>query len=77
MTTRSHKGIAYSEHQRDGKSLDHAVEPSSPNPKRATCLVCGRRVHFVRRTYGPNARAAHWQHTGDGLAQFRSWAIER
>jgi len=70
----NHKGIAYDQGERRGP-VGHAVEPTSPDPRRAKCAICGRNVHFVRRTYGPNGRAAHWQHTGDGLAQYRSWHL--
>jgi hypothetical protein len=76
MNKSSHKGIAYSQgYRRVGP--DHKPEPSSPNPRQAVCNVCDSAVHFVRRSYGPNGRAAHWQHTGDGLAQYRSWGLGR
>ncbi len=70
--SRDHKGIAYRDGYRRGP-IGHAVAPSSPNPRRAVCTVCGRSVHYVKRTYGPHGRAGFWQHTGDGLAQYRSW----
>lgn len=70
--TRSHKGIAFSEGERRGP-VGHPVAPSSPDPRRATCSTCGRRAMYVRRTYGPHAKAGHWQHVGDGLVQYRSW----
>jgi len=74
---RDHKGIAYRQggeaREIVARPVGHAVVPTSPDPRRARCETCGRDVHYVRRTYGPHARAGHWQHTGDGLAQYRSW----
>jgi len=69
---RGHKGIAYQQGYR-GAGPDHRPEPSVPDPRRAVCTACGRSVHYVRRSYGPHGRAGHWQHTGDGLSQYRSW----
>lgn len=69
---RDHKGIAYREGQpgRDGKPRDHRVDP---DPARKRCRTCGDKAMYVRRSYGPHGRAGHWQHAGDGLAQYRSW----
>ncbi len=76
-TKRDHKGIGYRsggpEERRRLRAQDHAPQPDRPDPRTASCIVCSRRVHYVRRTYGPDGRAGHWQHTGDGLAQYRSW----
>lgn len=78
---RDHKGIAY-RGGGEGRAIvaapvGHKPQPSSPDPRRAVCLECGRAVHYRRRTYGPNGQAGRWQHTGDGLAQYRSWGINR
>jgi hypothetical protein len=47
--------------------------PVDPNPAKRECRTCGRRVHFRRRTYGPNGRVGGWQHSGNGLAQYAAW----
>lgn len=39
---------------------------------RRQCRSCGRKIMLVR---GTRNRKAHWQHVGDGLAQYRSWGI--
>jgi len=74
MARRSHKGLAYSQGERRGP-VGHVPAPSTPDPRRAVCTVegCGRALMYVRRTYGPHAKAGHWQHVGDGLRQYRSW----
>ena len=70
---RDHRGIAYREGFRR-EPVDHRVDA---NPAKMACRACGRQIHYVRKTYGPNGRAGFWQHSGDGLAQYRSWGIAR
>jgi|GEM_PF-2233089 len=45
---------------------DHVFDLS-----RKTCDTCGRAVRLVRA----RTRRNYWQHTGDGLAQYRSWHV--
>jgi hypothetical protein len=76
MKTRSHQGIA--ERERIALGLP-AYKPENPckvdpDPARKVCRSCGRDVMFVRKSYRAN-RAAHWQHVGDGFAQYRTWGI--
>lgn len=78
MSRRSHKGIAVLEGTPEALALarqrvGHPATPNTPDPRRATCTTCGRRVTYRRRTYGPAGRAGGWTHIGDGLAQWRAW----
>ena len=71
---RSHEGIASSE----GHPQPAPGHPANPtrrlgDPRHSVCSVCGGPVHYRKRTYGPNGRAGGWSHTGDGLAQYRTW----
>lgn len=73
---RSHRGI--SPQPRDSEApVPNCPDGLDPDPVRRLCRNCGRRVMFVRKVYGPTPRAAHWQHVGDGLAQYRSWGVNR
>jgi hypothetical protein len=80
---RSHAGVAMIEGSDAAKALtaEHRrnAHPVEPDPVRKVCRAdgCGRKVMYVRKTYGPHAKAGHWQHVGDGLAQYRSWGVSR
>jgi hypothetical protein len=78
---RSHKGIAYWQggeaREIVSRPVGHAAQPSTPDPRRASCLECGRKVTYRKRTYGPTGRAGGWTHIGDGLAQYREWKGKR
>lgn len=66
---RDHRGIA----AREGYRREPVGHVADADPAKRVCRECGQRVHFRRRTYGPNGRAGGWSHSGDGLAQFRTW----
>jgi hypothetical protein len=70
---RSHTGIA----AREGHPQAPVGHPAEPvdyhKPGGPFCATCERRVHYRKRSYGPNGRAGGWSHTGDGLAQYRAW----
>lgn len=74
-----HRGIALAEGTEAARELARTRRrdacPIDPDPARKVCRRCGHRVMYVRRTYGPHGRAGHWQHVGDGLAQYRSWRV--
>jgi ribosomal protein L37AE/L43A len=56
--------------------MDHKPEPdlSRRYGKVWACKHCDRALMFVRASYRPTGeRAAHFQHVGDGLVQYRSW----
>ncbi len=75
--TRDRSGIAARERKALGIADEAPVgcQALDPDPARKLCRSCGRRVMFVRKVYGPKPRAAHWQHVGDGLVQYRSWGV--
>jgi hypothetical protein len=78
---RSHRGIALTEGSPDAKALAASRRrdacPLDPDPRRKVCRACDRRVMYVRKSYGPNGKAGHWKHVGDGLGQYRSWGVTR
>ena len=77
MPRPSHKGIALTEGSDAAVKLARSRRrdacPLDPDPARKQCKLCDRKVMYVRKTYGPHAKAGHWQHVGDGLTQYRSW----